>query len=60
MSGSRSHAARRRRVYYILPWLLIGLFAGGTRAQVEITITPSMVKGARAAPVTILEFSDYQ
>jgi hypothetical protein len=39
---------------------LIGLFAGGTRAQVEITITPSMVKGARAAPVTILEFSDYQ
>ncbi len=54
------HAALRRRVYYILPWLLIGLSAGGTNGQVEITVSPSMVKGAAGAPVTIVEFSDYQ
>jgi protein-disulfide isomerase len=30
------------------------------RAQVEITVDPNMVKGAPGAPVTIVEFSDYQ
>jgi protein-disulfide isomerase len=29
-------------------------------AQVEISVHPSMVKGAPGAPVTIVEFSDYQ
>jgi hypothetical protein len=29
-------------------------------AQVEITWSPSMVKGPSGAPVTIVEFSDYQ
>jgi hypothetical protein len=29
-------------------------------AQVEITVDPNMVKGAPGAPVTIVEFSDYQ
>jgi hypothetical protein len=29
-------------------------------AQVELTWSPSMVKGAAGAPVTIVEFSDYQ
>jgi hypothetical protein len=29
-------------------------------AQVELTWSPSMVKGASGAPVTIVEFSDYQ
>ena len=29
-------------------------------AQVEITWSPSMVKGASGSPVTIVEFSDYQ
>jgi hypothetical protein len=28
--------------------------------QVELTWSPSMVKGASGAPVTIIEFSDYQ
>lgn len=30
------------------------------RAQVDISIDPAMVKGAPAAAVTIVEFSDYQ
>jgi hypothetical protein len=29
-------------------------------AQVEITFDPAMIKGPRDAPVTIIEFSDYQ
>jgi protein-disulfide isomerase len=31
-----------------------------TRAQVQLTLEPSMTKGAAAGPVTIVEFSDYQ
>ena len=30
------------------------------RAQVQLTIEPSMTKGAADSRVTILEFSDYQ
>jgi hypothetical protein len=29
-------------------------------AQIELTWSPSMVKGPPGAPVTIVEFSDYQ
>jgi hypothetical protein len=32
----------------------------GGRAQVQLTLEPSMTKGAPAAAVTIVEFSDYQ
>ena len=56
-----------RRVY--TPRLFAGLLAllgsigaGITpaSAQVDITTDPAMTKGSRAAPVTIVEFSDYQ
>ena len=41
--------------------LLGGLVARDTLlAQVNITITPSMATGPARAPVTIVEFSDYQ
>jgi hypothetical protein len=42
--------------------LLLLVLATGARihAQVEITFDPAMVKGPRDAPVTIIEFSDYQ
>jgi hypothetical protein len=30
------------------------------RAQVQLTLEPSMTKGPASAPVTIVEFSDYQ
>jgi hypothetical protein len=34
----------------------------GTRAdgQVNLTVDPAMTKGAAGAPVTIVEFSDFQ
>ena len=56
---------RSPRVYYTLAgvFLGLGLFAAGTTgaaAQVTLTVTPAMVKGRPDAPVTIVEFSDYQ
>lgn len=40
---------------------LTALVAGGSAAaQVHITIDPVMTKGPAEAPVTIVEFSDYQ
>ena len=36
------------------------LLVPGSRAQVELTLDPSMTKGAAGATVTIVEFSDYQ
>jgi hypothetical protein len=58
---------RSPRVYYSSFWVsvaaLVAAVVGGAaaaRGQVEITVHPSMVKGALGAPVTIVEFSDYQ
>ena len=59
-------ARRSARVYYRSFWAVLSLLlvfapgAPGARAQVEITVDPSMVKGPAGAPVTIVEFSDYQ
>ena len=54
------------RVYYSSIGALLGLLAlvalspPRGLAQIEITWSPSMVKGPSGAPVTIVEFSDYQ
>jgi len=64
-------AGRSARVYYTSRWMtlaplalvvaLVGAsFPLRALAQVEITWSPSMVKGPAGAPVTIVEFSDYQ
>jgi len=51
---------RRRspRVYYVLALLLITAPAGAD--DLRLTVDPLMTKGAPGAPVTIVEFSDYQ
>jgi protein-disulfide isomerase len=50
------------RFFCVVPLLLVGLALGAASApaQVELTPHPSMVKGPPGAPVTIIEFSDYQ
>lgn len=49
------------RVYTIVAVTISCSLAGGeARGQVDLTAAPSMVKGAPAARVTIVEFSDYQ
>jgi protein-disulfide isomerase len=36
------------------------LAPGTAPAQVEVAVDPAMIRGQAQAPVTILEFSDYQ
>ena len=61
----RRRTVRRPRVYTIRFLLLLMALAccvsvAGAQAPVDLTVEPSMVKGAPAARVTIVEFSDYQ
>ena len=61
----QSRCARRSpRVYYRSFWMALALLLAcvpeASRAQVELTVHPSMIKGPLQAPVTIVEFSDYQ
>ena len=70
VSCVRRRTARRPRVYtfrtalpvVVLAVVVLALLAGRTGAQppVDITVEPTMVKGAPDARVTIVEFSDYQ
>ncbi len=57
-------AARSPRVYYSLLGAVLALVLASSPsralAQIELSWTPGMVKGAASAPVTIIEFSDYQ
>jgi hypothetical protein len=54
------------RVYTLFPAFLAVLLCAGAspvRAQdaaAGLTVEPTMAKGAAGAPVTIIEFSDYQ
>jgi hypothetical protein len=47
------------RVYTIVAVAIL-LLTSATAAPIRITIEPVMTKGPAGAPVTIIEFSDYQ
>lgn len=49
-------------MYYIAAFVLLALSlrVNSAGAQVQLTITPVMTKGSASAPVTIVEFTDYQ
>ena len=57
---------RPPRVYYKFLLTIVALLAAsvarpiGGGAQIELTVYAPMVKGPANAPVTIIEFSDYQ
>jgi hypothetical protein len=48
------------RVYTIVLVSILLLTSDGIAAPIRITIDPAMTKGPAGAPVTIIEFSDYQ
>jgi len=58
----RLTSIRRPRVYTVWTIWLVALLAAGAGAQPapETAADPGMVKGPATAPVTIVEFSDYQ
>jgi len=67
VQGLSRCADRSPRVYYSSMWLIFLLLAlviaarpARALAQIEITWSPTMVRGHSTAPVTIVEFSDYQ
>ena len=59
----RSTIARWPRVYNTIALLALTLVsapAARAQAPVDLSVEPTMVKGKATAPVTIVEFSDYQ
>ena len=48
------------RVYTILLGCALVFAPADAPAQVELTVAPFMAKGPADAPVTIVDFSDYQ
>lgn len=44
----------------LLPLLLVVGAAGPAAAQVDITMDPGRTRGPAQAPVTIVEFSDFE
>jgi hypothetical protein len=47
-------------VLFLLPVLFLLAAGGPAPGQISLTINPAMTKGPETAPVTIVEFSDYQ
>ena len=67
MSGRFAISPASRRVYTITRWLTIvlavlglGCHAPAPGAADGVVVETQMSKGAAKAPVTIVEFSDYQ
>ena len=60
MKGVPDATRRRARVHYSLLALFAVIAGGRADAQVGLTTVPAMTRGPASAPVTIVEFSDYQ
>ena len=48
------------RFSLLVSLLLVAAGAGPAAAQVDLTIDPAMTRGAAGAPVTIVEFFDFE
>jgi len=60
VSRAPNPTRRSPRVYYIVFACALVFSAAEAPAQVELTVAPFMAKGPADAPVTIVDFSDYQ
>jgi len=49
-----------KRIFTLLLWLAIGLLLTGARDRIEIPLADSPVLGPADAPVTMIEFIDFQ
>ena len=45
---------------FLVPLLLAAGGVGAAVAQVDLTVAPAMVKGPERAPITIVEFFDFE
>lgn len=48
------------RVYTIVLASILAITSAAAAAPIRVTVEPAMTKGPAGAPVTIIEFSDYQ
>ena len=58
--GVARRSPRFLRVYSVVVLLLAAPGPVGAADDLRLTVEPAMTKGAPGAPVTIVEFSDYQ
>lgn len=50
----------RRRLVPLMSLLLVAGAAAPAPAQVDLTVNPAMTRGPEGAPVTIVEFMDFE
>jgi hypothetical protein len=50
----------RAALTWLVPLLLAAGLAVPAAAQVDLSVTPAMTRGPEGAPLTIVEFSDFQ
>ena len=50
----------RAHVWFLLPLLLGAGSPTPAAAQVDLTVTPALTRGLAGAPVTIVEFVDFE
>lgn len=50
----------RPRARFLVPLLLAAGLSTPAAAQVDLSVTPAMTRGPARAPVTIVEFADFE
>ncbi len=50
----------RSRLSSVLPLVLVALAVAPAAAQVDVSVDPAMTRGPAGAPVTIVEFFDFE
>jgi hypothetical protein len=59
-TARRRHGRMKRTLAGVAVTLCLWVTRGAAQTEPPFTVDPAMAKGPVAAPVTIVEFSDYQ